>query len=169
MARANKHYIPGCLWHITHRCHKQEFLLKFAKDRKRICIGCLRRKNVLVFEYLITLLDAPVLFVVVLVEVPNAKARFPLLILEIGSSSHGFWWPGWQKGRFFVKLFTILTLRLWPVQQSIQAMGKKRGGASRISRWPAAWSRRWARKGKAEDIGAKNVYFLSVMLENSSS
>jgi putative transposase len=35
MARAHRHYIPGCVWHITHRCHKQEFLLKFAKDRKR--------------------------------------------------------------------------------------------------------------------------------------
>jgi putative transposase len=35
MARANRHYIPGCIWHITHRCHKKEFLLKFAHDRSR--------------------------------------------------------------------------------------------------------------------------------------
>ena len=35
MPRANRHYIPGCVWHITHRCHKQEFLLKFETDRKR--------------------------------------------------------------------------------------------------------------------------------------
>lgn len=35
MPRANRHYIPGCVWHITHRCHRQEFLLKFEKDRKR--------------------------------------------------------------------------------------------------------------------------------------
>lgn len=35
MARANRHHIPGQVWHITHRCHKKEFLLKFAKDRKR--------------------------------------------------------------------------------------------------------------------------------------
>ena len=35
MARANRHFIPGCVWHITHRCHKQEFLLRFAKDRHR--------------------------------------------------------------------------------------------------------------------------------------
>ena len=33
MARAQRHYIPGCIWHITHRCHKREFLLGFAKDR----------------------------------------------------------------------------------------------------------------------------------------
>ena len=35
MARANRHYIPNYVWHITHRCHKQEFLLKFSRDRKR--------------------------------------------------------------------------------------------------------------------------------------
>jgi len=35
MARAQRHYIPGQIWHITHRCHKREFLLKFSKDRRR--------------------------------------------------------------------------------------------------------------------------------------
>jgi putative transposase len=35
MARANRHFIPGGVWHITHRCHKKEFLLKFAHDRTR--------------------------------------------------------------------------------------------------------------------------------------
>jgi len=35
MPRANRHYIAGCVWHITHRCHKKEFLLKFARDRRR--------------------------------------------------------------------------------------------------------------------------------------
>jgi len=35
MPRANRHYIPGYVWHITHRCHKREFLLKFATDRRR--------------------------------------------------------------------------------------------------------------------------------------
>ena len=35
MARAHRHYIPGHIWHLTHRCHKREFLLKFAKDRHR--------------------------------------------------------------------------------------------------------------------------------------
>ena len=34
MARAKRHYIPGQIWHITHRCHKREFLLKFAKDSR---------------------------------------------------------------------------------------------------------------------------------------
>ena len=34
MPRANRHYIPGYIWHLTHRCHKKEFLLKFARDRQ---------------------------------------------------------------------------------------------------------------------------------------
>ncbi|MEZ4598672.1 MAG: transposase [Syntrophotaleaceae bacterium] len=38
MARANRHRIPGCIWHITHRCHKKEFLLKFAGIV--LCPGC---------------------------------------------------------------------------------------------------------------------------------
>jgi len=35
MARAKRHYVPGQIWHITHRCHKRDFLLKFDKDCKR--------------------------------------------------------------------------------------------------------------------------------------
>jgi hypothetical protein len=35
MARANRHHLPGYVWHITHQCHKKEFLLKFDKDKKR--------------------------------------------------------------------------------------------------------------------------------------
>ena len=35
MPRANRHYLLGHVWHITHRCHKREFLLKFARDRRR--------------------------------------------------------------------------------------------------------------------------------------
>ncbi len=34
MARAKRHFLPGYAWHITHRCHKREFLLKFARDRR---------------------------------------------------------------------------------------------------------------------------------------
>ncbi len=35
MPRASRHYIPGYVWHITHRCHKKEFLLRFGRDRRR--------------------------------------------------------------------------------------------------------------------------------------
>jgi putative transposase len=33
--RANRYFIPNQIWHITHRCHKQEYLLKFAQTRQR--------------------------------------------------------------------------------------------------------------------------------------
>ncbi len=35
MPRANRCFVSGYVWHITHRCHKQEFLLKFVRDRKK--------------------------------------------------------------------------------------------------------------------------------------
>jgi REP element-mobilizing transposase RayT len=35
MARASRHFLPGHIWHLTHRCHKREFLLKFSRDRNR--------------------------------------------------------------------------------------------------------------------------------------
>lgn len=34
MPRASRHFLPGQLWHITHRCHEKSFLLKFARDRR---------------------------------------------------------------------------------------------------------------------------------------
>jgi hypothetical protein len=35
MPRASRHFLPGYVWHITHRCHQRKFLLKFARDRRR--------------------------------------------------------------------------------------------------------------------------------------
>ena len=37
MPRANRYVMPGHIWHITHRCHQQQFLLKFSKDRRAWC------------------------------------------------------------------------------------------------------------------------------------
>ena len=34
MPRARRHFLTGYAWHITHRCHEKEFLLRFAKDRR---------------------------------------------------------------------------------------------------------------------------------------
>ena len=33
MPRANRYFLPVHIWYLTHRCHKQELLLKFAKNR----------------------------------------------------------------------------------------------------------------------------------------
>jgi REP element-mobilizing transposase RayT len=57
MARANRHYLPGYVWHITHRCHKREFLLKFSKDRQRWLqwlFEARRRYNLLILNYAVT-------------------------------------------------------------------------------------------------------------------
>ena len=57
MARANRHYIPGYVWHITHRCHKKEFLLKFARDRKRWMdwlFEAKKRYNLSTLNYMVT-------------------------------------------------------------------------------------------------------------------
>ncbi len=35
MPRAHRYFVPGQLWHITHRCHEKSFLLKFSRDRRR--------------------------------------------------------------------------------------------------------------------------------------
>jgi hypothetical protein len=31
MPRANRHFLPGHVWHLTHRCHERDFLFKFAR------------------------------------------------------------------------------------------------------------------------------------------
>ncbi|WP_225072250.1 transposase [Desulfuromonas sp. CSMB_57] len=57
MARANRHHIPGQVWHITHRCHKKEFLLKFARDRRRwLCwlFEAKKRFGLRILNYVVT-------------------------------------------------------------------------------------------------------------------
>jgi len=57
MARANRHYIPLQVWHITHRCHKREFILKFAKDRRRWLqwlFNATKRYGLVILNYTVT-------------------------------------------------------------------------------------------------------------------
>jgi putative transposase len=57
MARANRHYIPGLVWHITHRCHKKDFLLKFSKDRREWLARLYEAKSrygLIVLDYTVT-------------------------------------------------------------------------------------------------------------------
>ncbi|MFO7559037.1 MAG: transposase [Desulfobacterales bacterium] len=57
MARANRHYIPGHVWHLTHRCHKREFLLKFCKDRHRWMqwlFEAKKRYGLVILNYVVT-------------------------------------------------------------------------------------------------------------------
>ena len=57
MPRANRYSAPGYVWHLTHRCHKKEFLLKFAKDRQcwiRWLFEARRRFELCVLNYTVT-------------------------------------------------------------------------------------------------------------------
>ena len=57
MPRANRYFLPGYVWHITHRCHKKEFLLKFARDRRRWLhwlYEAKRRYGLCVLNYVVT-------------------------------------------------------------------------------------------------------------------
>lgn len=57
MPRANRCFLPGHVWHITHRCHQKEFLLKFARDRRRWLHWLFEAKNrfgLCVLNYIVT-------------------------------------------------------------------------------------------------------------------
>jgi putative transposase len=57
MSRAKRHYLPGLIWHITHRCHKREFLFRFAKDKRAWVHWILVAKKIYglcVLNYMIT-------------------------------------------------------------------------------------------------------------------
>jgi putative transposase len=57
MPRAHRHFLPNHIWHITHRCHKKEYLLKFAKDRRcwlRWLTEARKRYGLCVLNYIVT-------------------------------------------------------------------------------------------------------------------
>ena len=57
MARANRHFLPGHIWHLTHRCHKRESLLKFSKDRTRwmaLLFEAKKRYRLSILDFIVT-------------------------------------------------------------------------------------------------------------------
>lgn len=57
MPRANRHQLPGHVWHITHRCHHRHFLLKFVRDRRtwrRWLYEARRRFGLCVLDFVVT-------------------------------------------------------------------------------------------------------------------
>jgi REP element-mobilizing transposase RayT len=57
MPRANRHFLPGYVWHLTHRCHHKAFLLKFARDRRRYLhwlFEAKKRFGLSVLNYMVT-------------------------------------------------------------------------------------------------------------------
>ncbi len=57
MPHANRHFLPGYVWHITHRCHRRNFLLKFGRDRHSYLVWVLEAKKrfgLSVLNYIVT-------------------------------------------------------------------------------------------------------------------
>lgn len=57
MPRAHRHFLPGFVWHLTHRCHQREFLLRFKKDRRRWChwlYQARKRYGLCILNYVVT-------------------------------------------------------------------------------------------------------------------
>ena len=57
MPRASRHFLPGQLWHITHRCHEKSFLLKFGRDRRAyLCwlFEAKKRFGLCILNYVVT-------------------------------------------------------------------------------------------------------------------
>lgn len=57
MPRANRHFLSGHIWHITHRCHEKQFLLKFARGRQsylRWLFEAKKRFGLCVLNYMVT-------------------------------------------------------------------------------------------------------------------
>ncbi|EAR22421.1 hypothetical protein NB231_11814 [Nitrococcus mobilis Nb-231] len=57
MPRANRHWLSGHVWHITHRCHRQQFLLKFARDHRlwrRWLFDARQRFGLCVLDFIVT-------------------------------------------------------------------------------------------------------------------
>nr|WP_275889033.1 transposase [Desulforhopalus vacuolatus] len=57
MARAKRHYILGQVWHLTHRCHKRDFLLKLKMDRRnwvQWLYAAKKRYGLVILNYCVT-------------------------------------------------------------------------------------------------------------------
>lgn len=57
MPRSKRFFLPGYTWHITHRCHNKQFLLKFKQDKNRwlrLLYHAKKRFNLTIFNYAVT-------------------------------------------------------------------------------------------------------------------
>ena len=57
MSRANRHHVPGQIWHLTQRCHDKQFLLRSENERRRWMYWLFqarRRFGLSVLDYTVT-------------------------------------------------------------------------------------------------------------------
>lgn len=83
MPRASRVYAPGEVFHITHRCHQKEFLLRFKQDRDRYrywLFEARKRYRFCILNYMIT---------------SNHKNQRLVFVLQKGLSFLSTWqyWP----------------------------------------------------------------------------
>ncbi len=100
MPRAHRHHLPGCIWHLTHRCHRREFLLKFARDRQawiRWLFEARKRYGLTVLNYMVT--SNHVHLIVEDGEDPSAVARSMQLLA--GATGQGFNRRKGRRGAFW--------------------------------------------------------------------
>lgn len=78
MPRANRSYLPGLVWHVTHRCHKKEYLLKFRRDKMfwiRWMHEAKRRFGLTVLNFMITSNHIHLMALAGRAEVAGTKSR----------------------------------------------------------------------------------------------
>jgi putative transposase len=57
MPCANRYWLSGHVWHLTHRCHRRQFLLRFGRDRRlwtRWLCEARVRHELCVLDYVVT-------------------------------------------------------------------------------------------------------------------
>lgn len=57
MPRAHRYFLPGHIWHITHRCHQREYLLQSEGGRRcwiRWLVEAQKRFGLCVLDYIVT-------------------------------------------------------------------------------------------------------------------
>jgi len=57
MNQDHQYFLPGQVWHLTHRCCRREFLLRFARDRERwmsFLYQAKKRFDLKVLDYMVT-------------------------------------------------------------------------------------------------------------------
>ncbi len=57
MPRARRYCMPGYIWHLTHRCHRGQFLLRYKRNRLvwlRWLYEARCRYGLCVFDYTVT-------------------------------------------------------------------------------------------------------------------
>ncbi|MFO7558458.1 MAG: transposase [Desulfobacterales bacterium] len=90
MVRVDRHFLPGQIWHLTHRCHQQEFLLKFVKDRQRWLYWLFQAKKRYGLKILNYMVTSNHIHLLVLADAENRNAIPESLQLIAGQTAQDY-------------------------------------------------------------------------------